>query len=757
MKEIKIGKKTEKGKNYRMNVQIKKTVLIILCICLAVAFVPSGVYADEQYEYVEGRFIDHDQTVTWEYPYSDEFFYKPSDKYDHDFARLSMGLAIAAFRDEKQPEAEDHFLIEFLESMGFSGIETETYRTKPTADSISYGLARKKIGDMTVLTCAVCGFGYGKEWASNLTVGDFERSQGFNEAAEKVEAAIEDYMERNITDEKVKLWIAGYSRAAAVSNITAADCTESGRFEDVYAYTFATPRTTRAPVAYPNIFNIINKDDLVPKIPLSDWGYERFGNDMYIVSPETDSNFGDILIKAEEEYRKMFSAELVNNPEITYELRILFDYLLMLNPDAAVYSEFLQPLMIKFMTEEDGMEEALSVLFKALNEYRTEDPVIGEELSALLDYLTTMIATYYMPEAVANQPPSLWDPVLGTVNLFYSHLAPGYLAYLYSSDDTEELYSDNTEYIKLIIYGNVDVSVSDGSTVVKEILSDGTELVDGVPAPYSFPDANCYDNKVVITLPSDKSYDVTLTSKSLWPQTISYTGLAFSGDTLRAKADDLYSYIMFKGQTAVIRTAYDGRAIEPTGSDHTDISVFTEALYSPTTAMRMENNRIYHLNISGFSDMVMLLIVLLTAQLVASIILLIRRRKKHLKRNVKVTLIWHGLMLFVFMTLEFGFWYFVPFISILKTIASIVVGIIIFVYALKGCREQNTDWKFFRIYSLVLAAFMVLQNLLLGKFMDWKAIMLIIVYGLFMTVAYDFMWHKDRNYIFRFVKRRAEA
>ena len=730
---------------------------MILCICLAVAVIPSGVYADEQYEYVEGSFFDHEQTVTWEYPYTDDFFYKPSDKYDHDFARLSMGLAIAAFRDEKQPDAEDHFLIEFLESMGFSGIETETYRTRPTADSIAYGLASKKIGDMTVLTCAVCGFGYGPEWASNFTVGDFERSQGFNEAAGKVEAAIEDYMERNITDKKVKLWIAGYSRAAAVSNITAADCTESGRFEDVYAYTFATPRTTRAPVAYPNIFNIIYKEDLVPKIPLADWGYERFGNDLYIKSPETDSDFEEILIKAKEEYGRMFPAEMVNNPEITYELRILFDYLLMLNPDAATYTDFLQPLMIKFITEEEGMDEALDVLFKALNEYHTEDPVIGEELHALLDYLATMIATYYRPEAVANQPPNLWDPVLGAVNLFYAHLAPEYLSYLYSADDPEKLYSDNTEYIKLIIYGNVDVSVSDGSTVVKEILADGTELVDGVPAPYSFPDANCYDDKTVITLPSDKTFEVRVTSKSFWPQTISYTGLAFSGDTMRAMADDLYSYIMFKGQTAAIKTAYDGKTIEPSGSDYTDISVFTEAIYSPTTAMRMENNKIYHLNISRFSDMVMLLIVLLIAQFVVSIILFIRRRKKHLKRNVMVTLIWHGLMLFIFMTLEFGFWYFVPFISILKTIASIVAGIIIFVYAFKGCREQKRDWKFFRNYSLVLAAFIVLQNLLLGKFTDWKAIMLIIVYGLFMSVAYDFLWHKDRNYIFRFVKRRAET
>jgi hypothetical protein len=46
---------------------------------------------------------------------------------------------------------------------------------------------------------------------------------------------------------RVKLWITGYSRAGAVSNITDADMTDAGLFDAIYAYTFATILTTRKP------------------------------------------------------------------------------------------------------------------------------------------------------------------------------------------------------------------------------------------------------------------------------------------------------------------------------------------------------------------------------------------------------------------------------------------------------------------------------------------------------------------------------
>ena len=45
---------------------------------------------------------------------------------------------------------------------------------------------------------------------------------------------------------------------------------QAGIFEDIYAYTFATPRTTREPGNYPNIFNIMQKEDIVKHINLKD-------------------------------------------------------------------------------------------------------------------------------------------------------------------------------------------------------------------------------------------------------------------------------------------------------------------------------------------------------------------------------------------------------------------------------------------------------------------------------------------------------
>ena len=58
---------------------------------------------------------------------------------------------------------------------------------------------------------------------------------------------------------------------------------------EVFAYTFASPATTeRTSQAakeavienYPSIFNIINEDDLVPQLPLLDWDFVRYGNDV---------------------------------------------------------------------------------------------------------------------------------------------------------------------------------------------------------------------------------------------------------------------------------------------------------------------------------------------------------------------------------------------------------------------------------------------------------------------------------------------
>ena len=46
-----------------------------------------------------------------------------------------------------------------------------------------------------------------------------------------------------------------------------------------FGYTFASPNTTTAKNAatYKNIFNIVNKDDIIPYLPLKEWGFTNYG------------------------------------------------------------------------------------------------------------------------------------------------------------------------------------------------------------------------------------------------------------------------------------------------------------------------------------------------------------------------------------------------------------------------------------------------------------------------------------------------
>ena len=691
---------------------------------------------------VTGSFSTDTALYSWEYLYLDDYFLSPAGSYQHGLARLTLGLALAAFRDDSHPDAQDSTLVDYLQKLGFSRIETEPYYSEPTADSICYGMAAKQIGDTTLMVCAVCGGNYKKEWASNLTVDNSVRSTGFQSAAMQVEDAIEDYLEKYSLSDNVKLWITGYSRGGAVANITAADCMESGYFDDIYAYTFATPRTTREPERYPNIFNIIQKEDIVPKVPLADWGYERYGTDLFLVSQETDMDCGDLMSRASEIYREITDSEMVFNSEINYELRTVVDYLLTLMPESNTYAKYLQPLVVDIMTKDEGTKDALYVLLEALQQYRTDDQEIGKELKALLDYVQTLINLYYLQGKTDTLPPRLWNQNSGVANLFNAHDPSEYLAILYASDDPLELYSDNTDYIRLMIYGKADVTISNGETILKEILADGTELVNGIEDPYSFPDADCSKEKVVITLPAGQSLKITVKSTALLPQTITYTGLRFSGNTVRAKADDVYSYLLKRGDTAEIHTAVKGRAIEPESSDYTDVSLFTEVIYSPTTVMRLENNSVVHLTISGLVNKILFILLVLLVQMVVSIVLTIIRKKKNKKRNPIVAFVWHGLIVVVFSILEVAMWYFIPILTLAKMIPGIIVYIAIVVYAIKGCKEESKNWKMCWILLLALAVFMILESLLIGDFSVVKGIFLIVVYTLFLNAVFFLLWKK---------------
>ncbi|MBO4297875.1 MAG: hypothetical protein J5998_03675 [Clostridia bacterium] len=155
-------------------------------------------------------------------------------------------------------------------------------------------------GGGTAVVIAIRGTGEG-EWPLNLELMpsgnyDLDYAENFWLAAEDVLAAQADYLDA--LDGPVFL-VTGHSRGAGVANILGARLTDRFGAENVYAYTFAAPRTVRGDYpAYENIFNVINPADIVTLLPLPQWGFERYGVDRIL--PVDDP---ELFAQAEAAYR----------------------------------------------------------------------------------------------------------------------------------------------------------------------------------------------------------------------------------------------------------------------------------------------------------------------------------------------------------------------------------------------------------------------------------------------------------------------
>ncbi|MDO5426434.1 MAG: lipase family protein [Coriobacteriia bacterium] len=124
--------------------------------------------------------------------------------------------------------------------------------------------------------------------------------KGFEIAANRVEYALNDYLNKYVQDDANTnriLFISGHSRGAGVANIVGRD------FEDLanaktFTYTFAAPNTTddvASKLNYSTIFNIMNMDDIVCQIPCTNMGYDKYGRDVRLsISTGKSISGGDL-------------------------------------------------------------------------------------------------------------------------------------------------------------------------------------------------------------------------------------------------------------------------------------------------------------------------------------------------------------------------------------------------------------------------------------------------------------------------------
>ncbi len=288
------------------------SLLVAVCVLISTASVAAvGVTSGsaDQTKEVSIVFPKTDGEETEMVRYSDHYFFGNSFSYQHELAVLSLGFAMAGFRsadggseryDTKHKNIEGTF-----KQAGFLDLRFDAYDTKPTTSSIASAIGRKPVTNAagqtkTLVSIVISGSGYEAEWAGNFQIVSDEGTltqdhAGFAYAASLVLDRMDAYLTQTQTTGEVIYWVTGYSRAAAVSNLVGAALNARVGPQNVFAYTFATPNATTntsvdVATVNQNIFNILHDGDLVTMLPSEDWGYGRYGQDLYLVSASSKEN-----------------------------------------------------------------------------------------------------------------------------------------------------------------------------------------------------------------------------------------------------------------------------------------------------------------------------------------------------------------------------------------------------------------------------------------------------------------------------------
>lgn len=295
----------------------KRIISLLLCLVLIVSLVPAAAAADTgdtrtvAVRYASGHGEnDHDYEAT--FTYSDELFTKSGYTYRQDLAEMSLGLAFAAF-SSKDSQYSDNYatgnrnFVSMAEQCGFENIQSNKWMFQPAeTDSIGINCASKTIrdngGSYTLIAVGVRGNNYHAEWGGNARLDATGEHKGFALGRDQALDYLRSYIADTGISGRVKIWIAGYSRSAAVANMVSGALDNGYSLgegvslspHDLYCYCYETPMgTTKNQVQgrlYDNIQNLVNENDLVTYVAFDNWDFARYGVD-HVVPTKGDDNY----------------------------------------------------------------------------------------------------------------------------------------------------------------------------------------------------------------------------------------------------------------------------------------------------------------------------------------------------------------------------------------------------------------------------------------------------------------------------------
>ena len=265
-----------------MKQAMKRILLYILAAAMTVCSFPAAAFASGTVEpetieitysfnsgETEGGLLPTDK-VTWR----DDCFQRSSYLGCSHLAEVSAAAALASspyinpsLTPTQNESLAPRYVTEFLSKAHFRDVETNKYyTTRSEENSAAAAFGHKTIQDgdktYTLLAIVIRSSNYTQEWTGNFTINADSSGgnmhAGFKAARDEVLRYAAQYMKKHRITGDLKVWIAGHSRGAATSNslggffagggdeyFRAVGVPVSVTPENVYCYTFSTPRPIR--------------------------------------------------------------------------------------------------------------------------------------------------------------------------------------------------------------------------------------------------------------------------------------------------------------------------------------------------------------------------------------------------------------------------------------------------------------------------------------------------------------------------------
>ena len=576
----------------------------------------------------------------WRFTYCDDWFLQPSTTYDHRLARASIGLAVSSFRRD---DPADGHIRAYLEQAGFGSLVATDYDKTPSSETVATMMGCKRLSDgSTLVAVAICGSGYRDEWLSNFTIGGADVHEGFDAASRKVYDRLLQYVADYAPVGEVRIWMAGFSRAAAVSNLTAERIMESGLFrqENVFVYSFATPRTTKNPKPYENVFCIVGKFDPVPWMPFAEWGYGRNGVELFTPAQETDSDYRARREAVAGVYRELTGLTFWNNTGINHQLHMIMAYLLSILPTNVDYAEKMQPVLLRVWPD-----KSIANISRAMVEMMSDNGLLDEEgkgnMQNLLDYLSNV--AYSQAVGYVTGKTSFNKSTGMAENLMHEHSPDVYVAWMFSQDDPQKLFTDKTQYVRLVLMGNARISVLNNDGFLFEIrpgkgvrmASDNEEYMQNLVPEEEQPlvSVETHGFQTVLTLPKDQAFILMI--EPIRSGSFTYYGTLYGTEKTQASMPKLHSIDMEKGESYFVMSLeatkklswMDNASLWGEHNEEFDIAEVMPG-YSPAVLMMLESINVFQLTWKQMAAVAAAVPCVLLVTAVGTAVVVHRRRKR---------------------------------------------------------------------------------------------------------------------------------